>query len=136
MSKYEGEWVFPEERNRDPRFEQALDMWVALTLWPIQTINRKHTSYGLKHMCERDIGHYVSDEDMKAALLRAGFRAEEPSGRHWHFNVSGKALNLRELRENIWERNEGRGGRRIALFQSFFWPEGKPDRRRDAEEHA
>jgi hypothetical protein len=48
--------------------------WLA-DLKPIKTINRRHTSYGLKHIAEPEIG-YVTNGAFIAAAVHCGFNYE------------------------------------------------------------
>ena len=43
---------------------------------PRKTINKRISSYGLKHLAERQAGAYISNEALIQAMLESGFRAE------------------------------------------------------------
>ncbi len=67
----------------------------------IKSINYKHSSYGLKHIAEEEIG-YVSNGAFIAAAIHCGFDVKEYCD--WpnvHFNMSNKSINL------ILERSKG-----------------------------
>jgi hypothetical protein len=57
-----------------------------------KSLNRKRTSYGLKHDAERAAGDYVSNGMMIAAALAMGFSAERThaGSPNAHFNISSK----------------------------------------------
>ena len=38
-----------------------------------KTLNTKHSAYGLKHIVEKEIGRYVSQDELQQALLKFGF---------------------------------------------------------------
>lgn len=50
--------------------------WLALWIQPIQTINHRHTSYGLKHVYERATGEYCSNGQFITAALIRGYEAD------------------------------------------------------------
>ena len=50
--------------------------WLALWIQPIQAINRRHTSYGLKHVYERMMGEYCSNGQFIVAALIRGYDAD------------------------------------------------------------
>ena len=71
---YENEYDFLIN-NRDVDDYQQIKSWVDTELMPYMTlksINERHSSYGLKHVAERDVGFYVSNGDIKLALLENG----------------------------------------------------------------
>jgi len=55
---------------------------------PRKTINKRITSYGLKHLAERQVGSYISNEALIQAMIESGFRAQQIRGTpNYHFNV-------------------------------------------------
>ncbi len=57
-----------------------------------KTINKSHTSYGLKHMAERDIG-YITNGVFIAAAIHCGFKIQFFHGSaNVCINISEKAL--------------------------------------------
>ena len=67
------------------RFE-ATRNWIQRRLRPIKTLNRRCTSYGLKHVCEREIG-YVTNGVFIAAMAACGYRVKR-HGANAYFNVA------------------------------------------------
>lgn len=61
--------------------------WVRKKITPRIYINRNHSSYGLKHWCESDLGFYVSNDAMKKALILEGYICDT-SRINWFFNIS------------------------------------------------
>ncbi len=43
---------------------------------PRKTINKRISSYGLKHLAERQVGSYISNEALIQAMIESGFRAQ------------------------------------------------------------
>ena len=55
---------------------------------PRKTMNRKISSYGLKHLAERQAGSYISNEALIQAMIESGFRAERiRDTSNYYFNV-------------------------------------------------
>lgn len=89
----------PEDFNNlsGEQKDQLLE-WIKSNLQKIKTINKNHTSYGLKHYFEYDKkngGFYVTNGQFKGAMLECGFiKYEIPEifGINWEFNVSEKSI--------------------------------------------
>lgn len=45
----------------------------------------EHTSYGLKHIFERDTSQYISNDDFKKAMLLSGYMPIDSSETNWRF---------------------------------------------------
>ena len=53
-----------------------LHQWIQNVLMPYMTLkhpNKRHSAYVLKHIAEKEIGRYVSQEELQAALLDCGY---------------------------------------------------------------
>ena len=63
-------------------------MWISRFV-KLKNINKTGSSYGLKHVAEREIG-YITNGELIAAALMEGFNVqiEGPNG---YFNISQKA---------------------------------------------
>jgi len=69
----------------------------------VEKINLRHSSYGIKHMFEREgYGFYVKNGAMKGAFLLAGFSISDVNDLNWQFNVSEKSI------KNMLKTQEGR----------------------------
>lgn len=74
--------------------EKILLDWIS-NFKPIKTFNLKHTSYGLKHIFERtEQGFYITNDEFKDAMLKAGFKVKDKSAVNWVFNISQKSTNF------------------------------------------
>ncbi|ASJ95042.1 hypothetical protein [Staphylococcus epidermidis] len=83
--------------------EELLD-WCKKSFKRIKSINRKSTtSYGLKHLFERDKetkSSYVSNEEFRGAMIKLGF--EHTDDMNMYFNISRKSVNdLRRRIDNV-----------------------------------
>lgn len=56
----EGEPLYNEQSENK---HQLIREWIELHLR--KSINKKYTSYGIKHLCEKELGFYVSNADIK-----------------------------------------------------------------------
>lgn len=76
----------------------SLCQWIDDNLLPQKHINNRHTSYGLKHIAEREIG-YVSNGQFIVAALLCGFRLMRPPV--WYnpsFNFSESSIKRADQR--------------------------------------
>lgn len=71
-----------------PAKQEALRMWVRRTLEPTKRIGaRQNYSYGLKHDAEQELGWYVSNGQLKGAMLAEGYHWQACEGTpNWVFN--------------------------------------------------
>lgn len=72
-----------------------------LLLDKIQSFNKKHSSYGLKHLFEHSSGgFYVSNGAFKGAMLKAGFKktAGDPP-KNWYFNIAERSIKKEKDRQ-------------------------------------
>lgn len=76
----------------------TMDQQERLILWcsklkAIKSFNVKHSSYGIKHAFEKsEHGFYVTNGQMKAALICTGFKVSDVHSLNWHFNLSDKSI--------------------------------------------
>jgi hypothetical protein len=72
----------------------AARQWIAANLTPIQGINLRHSSYGLKHLFEADAGRYVTNGVFIAALLACGFTMQKHPSLNPCFNVCERSIRI------------------------------------------
>lgn len=72
--------------------------WILSNLEFMKSLNKGTSSYGLKHMMERDIGLYVTNGMFICAMLACGYRGRGNSGPNLYFNVRGASVNRIEKR--------------------------------------
>ena len=85
-------------------YKQESLEWCEKSFKPIKSINKKSTtSYGLKHLFERDEetkSSYVSNEEFRGAMIKLGF--EHTDDMNMYFNISRKSVNdLRRRIDNV-----------------------------------
>ncbi|RHG17344.1 hypothetical protein DW272_09890 [Blautia obeum] len=62
--------------------------WIRDTFNPIKTYNVKHSTYSLKELLERKTGIYLTNNQMKDALLNMGYICQNEHKINWLVNVS------------------------------------------------
>ncbi|MCG1589785.1 hypothetical protein K4Q72_12085 [Staphylococcus epidermidis] len=88
----------------DEETRKELLNWCEKSFKPIKSINKRTpTSYGLKHLFERDKetkSSYVSNEEFRGAMIKLGF--EHTDDMNMYFNISRKSVNdLRRRIDNV-----------------------------------
>lgn len=102
FNKYDSPNAFWELTDEQ---QSALVEWCQ-QLGKRKTIYHGRTSYGLKHLFERN-GFYVYNGAFKGAMLLAGFRVAGLEYADWWFNVSERSVKeviRREFREDVWQQ--------------------------------
>jgi hypothetical protein len=96
-------------RQTDPEHMGRITRWCGM--WgKRKTINRNHNSYSLKHDCEKAIGRYVSNGQLIAAMVFAGFKHEPLAGYSGVavcFNVRFVLGCIQEDRVRDWKPEKG-----------------------------
>lgn len=70
----------------------ALYRWCR-SLEKVQKINKRHSSYGLKHIFAKDNkGFYIYNGAFKGAMVAAGFKVSDETELNWQFNISEKSV--------------------------------------------
>ena len=68
-------------------------LWIASHAHIRKTLNRRITSYGLKHLAERYANSYITNHSMVQAMLESGYRAKQIGGSpNYFFNVKFKEV--------------------------------------------
>ena len=65
--------------------------WIVNNLVPRKTVLYESSSYGLKHILERDTGIYLTNNEFKDAMLLAGFEPANPNDINWYYRISKKS---------------------------------------------
>lgn len=80
------------EKEHNPLIKQ----WIIDNIVPnlIKNINRKYSSYKIKHICERELGFYVSNYDIKYHMAELGIEGENITGCiNYYYPISQKWFN-------------------------------------------
>lgn len=76
--------------QRGGEFDKVRE-WIWRNFNAIRTMNHRHTSYGLKHLVENDLGFHISNGLFIAAMAGAGYRVDV-IGHNARFNVSERSV--------------------------------------------
>lgn len=61
--------------------------WIHDHISPASRTYTRSTSYGFKHMVESEIGHYITNNQFKDAMLLCGYQPVKPNETNWMFKV-------------------------------------------------
>lgn len=67
--------------------QQKIIDWCEDNIYWRKTYNMEISSYKLKHFCEHDVGFYVSNGQLKGAMLMAGFLPKNRLDKNWFFKI-------------------------------------------------
>ena len=92
--------------DREDDVITAVDGWIRKNIRTGKKILQGHTSYGMKHLLERDTGVYLTNNEFKDAMLLAGYRPVNPNDLNWKYRIEL----TREINDNPspffrWARN-------------------------------
>ena len=92
--------------DREDDVITAVDGWIRKNIRAGKKILQGHTSYGMKHLLERDTGVYLTNNEFKDAMLLAGYRPVNPNDLNWKYRIEL----TREINDNPspffrWARN-------------------------------
>ena len=73
--------------------------WLRGNISKIKTINQRHTSYGLKHLAEKDIG-YITNGVFICAAIHCGFPYKLTDGPNVRFGMSERSITQIEKRRD------------------------------------
>ena len=72
--------------------EQQLTLaWIKENIIPRKAINYNHTSYGLKHYIQKELGIYMTNNQFKDAMLACGFYPGNSDKLNWNYAISEKS---------------------------------------------
>ena len=66
---------------------EAASGWIRKNIRPAKRILQGRTSYGLKHLLERDTGTYLTNNEFKDALFLAGYRPVNVDELNWRYRI-------------------------------------------------
>lgn len=62
--------------------------WIKENIRPADCNCSGYSSYGLKHVLERDTGIYLTNNQFKHAMLLAGYEPNNPDELNWEYNIA------------------------------------------------
>lgn len=77
--------------NLDDEVKQRVVHWCKKYFIVTNTFYLQSTSYGLKHVFEKDTDIYLTNGQFKGAMLLAGFKPKDRTELNWNFNISSRS---------------------------------------------
>lgn len=79
---------------------EGIITWIQKAFMPIKTVNRRHTSYELKHILQNNIGLYMTENQFKMAMILAGFEPANYSDLTHTYRISQNSIAFNLNRHN------------------------------------
>lgn len=73
--------------NLPDDMKQDLSWWIRTFIQPAKRFNHLISSYGLKHLFEAVVREYVTNDQFKGAMLKAGYSPYDPAKLNWYFKI-------------------------------------------------
>lgn len=72
-------------------FQKKVMEWIRENIQPRKTPLLTHSSYGIKHLLERDTGIYMTNNQFKDAMLLCGYYPVDEYKLNWNYRISKKS---------------------------------------------
>ena len=87
--EHPGSYVDDEHFCELSEIEKFASMqWATRSFVEAKSVNEWHTSYGLKHILENDIGIYMTNNQFKELMLLSGFAPARIDELNWSFYIA------------------------------------------------
>lgn len=77
--------------DKEKDVQDAICRWIRENLFPRKTPNMSHSSYGMKHILEDDIGIYLTNNEFKDAMMICGYKPVDENKLNWNYRISEKS---------------------------------------------
>lgn len=77
--------------NKEETVKIEVFEWIDENILPRKTANRKHSSYRLKHLLEKDTKIYLTNNEFKDAMLIMDYEPTDANKLNWHYRISEKS---------------------------------------------
>ncbi|SPF47575.1 conserved hypothetical protein [Candidatus Desulfosporosinus infrequens] len=81
------EQIKAEYGNLSKDMKELLSWWLKEFVRPEKHYNHQQSSYRLKHLFEQVVHEYLSNGQLKMAMLKAGYKPLDQSELNWHFKI-------------------------------------------------
>ena len=71
--------------------QEEVFKWIKENILPRDTVNPRHTSYGIKHILERDTEIYLTNNEFKDAMMMCGYMPSDENELNWTYCISEKS---------------------------------------------
>ncbi|HUX55905.1 MAG TPA: hypothetical protein VMV77_02950 [Bacteroidales bacterium] len=85
--------------NLSEHEQNTLTSWIDNNIFDGRSLNKRHSSYGMKHIFEHDpCGFYVTNGMFKGAMMQCGFLPGNAHELNWYYRISEKSPAFRAVR--------------------------------------
>lgn len=77
--------------DKSPEIAEKVCNWIHSNIHPRKTPLNGRSSYGIKHILERDTGIYLTNNEFKDAMLLCGFFPVNPNELNWRYRISSRS---------------------------------------------
>ena len=77
--------------DKPQEVQEEVYAWIRANIVPRKTPNRRHSSYGIKHILQGDSGIYLTNNEFKDAMMQCGFLPEDADELNWAYRISEKS---------------------------------------------
>lgn len=81
------EQIKAEYEHLSKDMKELLSWWLNEFVRPEKHFNHIQSSYRLKHLFEQVVHEYLSNGQLKMAMLKAGYKPLDPTELNWHFKI-------------------------------------------------
>lgn len=82
--------------------------WIRENFLPRKTELPTSTSYGLKHILQRDTGIYLTNNEFKDAMMMCNFNPVDPNELNWTYCISKKSPAF-----SLWKKHRNGTSREV-----------------------
>jgi hypothetical protein len=74
-----------------PSEQKTVLDWIGINIQPRKTPLYGSSSYGIKHILQRDTGVYCTNNQFKDAMMQSGFMPVDEHELNWHYCISKRS---------------------------------------------
>ena len=82
-------------------YKELLDDWISVRLPIARSVDTTRTSYGLKHVFQRETGVYVTNGAFKGAMLAAERKPVDAKAQNWCFRTKLNTQHTYAFTKNV-----------------------------------
>ncbi|MBN4083809.1 hypothetical protein JXZ92_03210 [Mycoplasma sp. CSL10137] len=80
----------------DEKKQEIVFNWIDENIMPRKTKLETITSYGIKHLLQKDTGIYLTNNQFKDAMMHCGYKPVNPNELNWTYRISKKSKAFRD----------------------------------------
>ena len=66
-------------------------LWIHDNIRTSKSVNKCHSSYGIKHILHNDTNIYLTNNQFKDAMMQCGHNPDDPDRLNWNFRISERS---------------------------------------------